>query len=239
MHLTLNAEWEHVPLGADHPLAEPARRRRRVPAHAARRVGSRRPRRGAQGVPGPDRAGDLLGLRRLAPRQPHGHDAAPRRLLRRVPRARRRLPPPAAHGGRERRAPDRLRRTAASPSEEGVVFPDHFVYTHVGSKRAIERTLFDLRPGVTEMYLHPAIDTDELRVSHPDWAQRVEDHAYLDARRVVPRPRRAFGRHPHRLPRAPRAATTRARACVTLTPDGARRAVHARDAGGAPHASTS
>ena len=29
------------------------------------------------------------------------------------------------------------------------------------------------------MYLHPAIDTDELRASHPDWPQRVEDHAYL------------------------------------------------------------
>ena len=26
------------------------------------------------------------------------------------------------------------------------------------------------RPGVTEIYLHPAIDTDELRASHPDWA---------------------------------------------------------------------
>src|SRR5262245_61261339 len=64
-------------------------------------------------------------------------------------------------------------------AEEGVLFPDYFVYTHVGSRRTIERTLFDLRPGVTEMYLHPAIDTDELRVSHPDWANRVEDHAYL------------------------------------------------------------
>jgi predicted glycoside hydrolase/deacetylase ChbG (UPF0249 family) len=70
------------------------------------------------------------------------------------------------------------RRLAA---EEGVLFPDHFVYTHVGSQRAIERTLFDLRRGVTEIYLHPAIDTDELRVSHPDWAQRVEDYAYVAA----------------------------------------------------------
>jgi chitin disaccharide deacetylase len=68
------------------------------------------------------------------------------------------------------------RRVAA---EEGVVFPDHFVYTQVGSRRTIERTLFELRPGVTEMYVHPAVDTDELRASHPDWAQRVEDHAYV------------------------------------------------------------
>jgi predicted glycoside hydrolase/deacetylase ChbG (UPF0249 family) len=69
-----------------------------------------------------------------------------------------------------------FRRLAA---EEGVVFPDQFVYTSVGSRRAFERTLFDLRPGVTEVYFHPAVDTDELRASHPDWAGRVEDHAAL------------------------------------------------------------
>jgi hypothetical protein len=63
--------------------------------------------------------------------------------------------------------------------DEAVVFPDHFVYTHVGSRRTIERALFDLRPGVTEMYVHPAVDTDELRTSHPDWGQRVEDYAYV------------------------------------------------------------
>ncbi len=62
---------------------------------------------------------------------------------------------------------------------EGVVFPDHFVYTPVGSRRRIERALFDLHPGVTEVYLHPAVDTDELRSSHPDWAGRVEDHNFL------------------------------------------------------------
>jgi len=68
------------------------------------------------------------------------------------------------------------RRLAA---EEGVVFPDHLVTAPVGARRRIERLLFELRPGVTEVYLHPAIDTDELRASHPDWAGRVEDHAYL------------------------------------------------------------
>jgi len=59
------------------------------------------------------------------------------------------------------------------------VFPDHFVYTSVGARRGIEKALFDLRPGVTEVYLHPAIDTDELRASHPDWPNRVEDYACL------------------------------------------------------------
>ncbi|MEX0663745.1 MAG: polysaccharide deacetylase family protein [Acidimicrobiia bacterium] len=63
---------------------------------------------------------------------------------------------------------------------EGVVFPDHFVlYAPVGARHPIERALFELRSGVTEVYLHPAVDTDELRASHPDWAGRVEDHAFL------------------------------------------------------------
>ena len=62
----------------------------------------------------------------------------------------------------------------------GVVYPDHFVlYQGVGARRHVERTLFDLRGGVTEVYLHPAVDTDELRASHPDWSGRVEDHAFL------------------------------------------------------------
>jgi predicted glycoside hydrolase/deacetylase ChbG (UPF0249 family) len=69
-----------------------------------------------------------------------------------------------------------FRRLAA---EEGIVFSDNFVWTPVGSRRMLERVLFDLRPGVTEVLAHPAIDSDELRVSHPDWAQRVEDHALL------------------------------------------------------------
>ncbi len=66
--------------------------------------------------------------------------------------------------------------------EEGIVFPDQFIlYSGVGARRHVEKALFDLRPGVTEVYLHPAIDTDELRASHPDWAGRVEDHAFLCA----------------------------------------------------------
>jgi predicted glycoside hydrolase/deacetylase ChbG (UPF0249 family) len=65
-------------------------------------------------------------------------------------------------------------------ADEGVVFPDHFVYvTGVGSRRSIERALFDLRPGVTELYAHPATDTPELRALAPDWAGRVDDHHLL------------------------------------------------------------
>jgi predicted glycoside hydrolase/deacetylase ChbG (UPF0249 family) len=69
-----------------------------------------------------------------------------------------------------------FRRLAA---EAGVVFTDHFVQCPVGARKRIERMLFDLRPGVTEVYLHPGIDTDELRAAYDDWPGRVEDHAFL------------------------------------------------------------
>lgn len=87
------------------------------------------------------------------------------------------LPLRMAGASGQRRVGFPYREVAAA---EGVVFSDHFVHTTgVGSRRDVERALFDLRPGVTEVYFHPAVDTDELRASHPDWAGRVEDHALL------------------------------------------------------------
>jgi len=68
------------------------------------------------------------------------------------------------------------RRLAA---EEGVVFTDHMLYAQVGARRQLERAIFDLRPGVTEVYMHPAVDTDELRSACTDWPGRVEDYAYI------------------------------------------------------------
>ena len=68
------------------------------------------------------------------------------------------------------------RRLAA---EEGIVFSDHFLYTRVGSRGDIERMLSNMRPGVTEIYFHPAVETEELRASHPDWSGRVRDHEAL------------------------------------------------------------
>jgi predicted glycoside hydrolase/deacetylase ChbG (UPF0249 family) len=65
--------------------------------------------------------------------------------------------------------------------EEGVLFPDHLIVVRngVGSRADIERAVADLRPGITEVYVHPAIDTDELRAFAPDWANRVDDNAYV------------------------------------------------------------
>ena len=62
-------------------------------------------------------------------------------------------------------------------TEAGVVFPDHLVHVPgVGSRKAVERVVRDLRPGVTEVYVHPAVDTPELRAVAPDWSGRVDDH---------------------------------------------------------------
>ena len=61
-------------------------------------------------------------------------------------------------------------------TEEGVIITDHFVHVGgVGSRRAIEAALFDLPAGVTELYVHPATDTPELRALDDDWASRVDD----------------------------------------------------------------
>jgi len=62
-------------------------------------------------------------------------------------------------------------------AEEGVLSADHLVRARtVGSRRAVERVLLDLQPGITELRVHPAVDTAELRALTPDWAGRVDDH---------------------------------------------------------------
>jgi len=81
--------------------------------------------------------------------------------------------------------------------DEGVVFPDHFILvTGVGSRRAIERAIGNLRPGVTEMYVHPAIDTPEVRSFAPDWASRVDDHHLMTLDTELPTMMKRAGVHP-------------------------------------------
>lgn len=65
-------------------------------------------------------------------------------------------------------------------SEEGVIFPDHTATSStVGSRRMIEKVLLDLPAGVTELQMHPAIDTPEQRSFDDDWSHRVDDHHLL------------------------------------------------------------
>ncbi|HEV2360994.1 MAG TPA: polysaccharide deacetylase family protein [Acidimicrobiales bacterium] len=65
--------------------------------------------------------------------------------------------------------------------ERGAIAPDHVlpVSGGVGSRSTLERALSSLQPGVTEAYLHPAIDTPELRAMAPDWEARVDDYELL------------------------------------------------------------
>jgi predicted glycoside hydrolase/deacetylase ChbG (UPF0249 family) len=73
-----------------------------------------------------------------------------------------------------------FRRLAA---EEGVVFPDSFILVRggVGTRATLETVLPTLRPGVTEVYFHPAVDNPGLRAFCPDWQARVDDHEMLAA----------------------------------------------------------
>ncbi len=65
-------------------------------------------------------------------------------------------------------------------AEEGAVFTDHFVLVNgVGSRERVERVIMDLEPGVTEIYVHPAADTPELRALAPDWSGRVDDRELM------------------------------------------------------------
>ena len=84
------------------------------------------------------------------------------------------LPMRMMGAGFERNVGFPFRRLAA---EEGVVFPDHLVFQVGPTRPKLERLLLDLRPGVTEVFLHPAVDTPELRAFAPDWEARVDDHA--------------------------------------------------------------
>ena len=84
------------------------------------------------------------------------------------------LPVRLGPASRERAVGFPFRRLAA---EEGVLAPDHLVRPPaVGSRRAVERALLDLAPGITELRVHPAVDSAELRALDPEWAGRVDDH---------------------------------------------------------------
>jgi predicted glycoside hydrolase/deacetylase ChbG (UPF0249 family) len=64
--------------------------------------------------------------------------------------------------------------------DEGVLYPDDFIYVpRVGSRKFLLDAIDTLRPGVTEAYLHPAVDSPELRAMAQDWSSRVDDHALL------------------------------------------------------------
>ncbi len=85
------------------------------------------------------------------------------------------LPIRLPSGDTKRTAGFPLRRLAA---DEGILFPDHLEVVGaggVGSRRAITDIVGNLPAGVTEVYVHPAVDSPELRAIASDWASRVDD----------------------------------------------------------------
>jgi predicted glycoside hydrolase/deacetylase ChbG (UPF0249 family) len=61
--------------------------------------------------------------------------------------------------------------------DAGVLFTDDLVTLHgVGARAHFAERLAALAPGVTEMYLHPAVDSPELRSLASDWPARVDDY---------------------------------------------------------------
>ena len=58
-----------------------------------------------------------------------------------------------------------------------MLHPDHVVAPRHGHR--LNDALAQLPPGVTEVVLHPALDSSELRAYNPDWTTQVEDHLLL------------------------------------------------------------
>jgi chitin disaccharide deacetylase len=75
----------------------------------------------------------------------------------------------------------------AVAAEAGAVFTDYTrVVPGVGSRESFEKDLLTLAPGVTEMYLHPAVDSAELRsLATDDWEARVDDYQMICAENWV------------------------------------------------------
>ncbi len=65
-------------------------------------------------------------------------------------------------------------------ADEGVLFADRFAtLPTVGIRPAFDEFILALEPGITEVTLHPAIDTPELRAVTTDWMDRAADHVLL------------------------------------------------------------
>jgi predicted glycoside hydrolase/deacetylase ChbG (UPF0249 family) len=77
-------------------------------------------------------------------------------------------------GQSERLAAFPLRELA---NEEGVLHVDHVIAPR--HREQLFDALRDLQPGVTELVLHPAIDSAELRAYTADWPSQLEDYRLL------------------------------------------------------------
>lgn len=63
----------------------------------------------------------------------------------------------------------------------GIVFPDYFIYEELENESKDVKGFWmeivrRLKPGVTELYIHPALATDELRAITGSWKTRSEEY---------------------------------------------------------------
>jgi predicted glycoside hydrolase/deacetylase ChbG (UPF0249 family) len=64
--------------------------------------------------------------------------------------------------------------------KKGIIFPDYFVYEELKQtgddlKKFWSRILSEIKPGVTELYIHPSLPTDELKAITGSWRTRAKE----------------------------------------------------------------
>jgi len=64
---------------------------------------------------------------------------------------------------------------------KGIVFPDYFVYDELKDEKDGVRQFWlnvvkNLKPGVTELYIHAALPTDEMKVISGTWSTRAQEY---------------------------------------------------------------
>lgn len=68
----------------------------------------------------------------------------------------------------------------AQLDRDGIVYPDYLIHGLRKQGEAIDvywkRVLKDLKPGVTELYIHAALATDEMKEITATWGERATEH---------------------------------------------------------------
>jgi predicted glycoside hydrolase/deacetylase ChbG (UPF0249 family) len=64
--------------------------------------------------------------------------------------------------------------------DEGIAFPDYFNHDwRAGSRERVLGDLYNLRPGITEIHVQPAVDTPEVRALGDVTLGWIEDHNFV------------------------------------------------------------
>ncbi len=63
---------------------------------------------------------------------------------------------------------------------KGIVFPDHFIYEELQNEKQDVKGFWlnvvkNLKPGVTELYIHAALPTDEMKAITGSWSTRAQE----------------------------------------------------------------